>query len=567
MRAAGLVAALVAASAGAIAAAAARAPWLVAALLALTALIEVVLARASPEAARLLQIAGAGRPLRLSVRMLAVVLGTAVAAAVMVALEVGADAMRALIVRVRRLPLLTRGLDLSAVSPNSRAHLPALPPTVVMEPRGLDAVAPVVAAIGLAIACHRSNSAPPAAVGLAVASALTALPVGVLGLHLAALIRGRVRTRVTEASEAAIAALAPEVVLYFAATPAELYQVRMWLDPIKRLDRRALILLRSVTAFEALGDVGLPVACSPYNGTIASLRLADPVVALFVTHSGNNLSMLRRPGVRSVFVGHGDSDKPDSVNPFARVYDEVWVAGPLGRRRYAVSAVGVEDAAIVEIGRPQLPATLGGDGRPATTAGEPITIVYAPTWEGWGDDPHHSSLAHIGPALLERLSSYPGVRVRYRPHPLTGRRDPALRAAHLRIVTLVGRVPEDEPLTETFAQAAALVGDVSSVVGEFLPYDRPYAVVDTRGLGTAAFVDRFPSTAGGFVLPATLDGLDEVVAVARGDAADQTAVRRRALVTETMGDPATSQQRFAAAIERLLGRPAGRAGTPPPGDR
>jgi hypothetical protein len=31
--------------------------------------------------------------------------------------------------------------------------------------------------------------------------------------------------------------------------------------------------------------------------------------------------------MKHVFIGHGDSDKQASFNPFSRVYDEVWVAG------------------------------------------------------------------------------------------------------------------------------------------------------------------------------------------------------------------------------------------------
>src|SRR5206468_5383783 len=103
-----------------------------------------------------------------------------------------------------------------------------------------------------------------------------------------------------------------------------------------------------------------------------------------------------------------------------------WVAGPVGRRRYAEADIGVRPDVIVEVGRPQA----GG-----SPAGPPIpTVLYAPTWEGWGDDPHHSSLALAGPALIRALLAVPGLRVIYRPHPLTGRRDPALRAAHAEVV-------------------------------------------------------------------------------------------------------------------------------------
>jgi hypothetical protein len=343
---------------------------------------------------------------------------------------------------------------------------------------------------------------------------------------------------------AAIGHLAPEVLLYFAATPEELYQVRMWLQPLAELDVPTAIVVRSHRVFEALCDVTLPMICTPFNGTIASLPLPQRVAGLFVTHSGNNLSLIRRPEVRSVFIGHGDSDKPDSVNPFARVYDEVWVAGSLGRQRYARAGIGVADSAVVEVGRPQVALATSRETQPPT-------IVYAPTWEGWGDDAHHSSLAHVGPALVERLAGRRDIQVRYRPHPLTGRRSSDLRAAHLRILQLIGQVPPDEPLADTLGASSGLVGDVSSVINEYLAYDRPYAVVDTRDLGRAGFVERFPSTVGGFVLPADLDGVDEFVAAVLGGA-DAHRTARRELLATALGDPATAQRRFAAAVDRLL---------------
>jgi hypothetical protein len=544
-----LVGLLAASLAGAVAAAASRSGWGTVAALAASLIVEVVIASRSRFAARALSQAGAGLPTRSAIRMLAILLlaarclepsivvGTAVTAVVVIGVAIAAEALRLVIVRVRRLPLVTRNLDLGGFA------LPRPPVPIAMTPMGSDAAVAVIAGLGLTLAMNESTPAA-AATGLAVATLLAALPAALLAGQTITLMRAKLRTRLTEAATTAIEVLAPEVVLYFAATPEEIYQVRMWLAPLARLDRRVLIVLRSQAVLDALGETSLPVICTPFNGTIASLALPPRVVALFVTHSGNNLSLLRRPEIRSVFIGHGDSDKPDSVNPFARVYDEVWVAGPLGRRRYATAAVGVADSAIVEIGRPQIETT--GAGKP-----ERPTIVYAPTWEGWGDDPHHSSLAHIGPALVENLLARPDLRVRYRPHPLTGRRNPQLRAADRRIVELVGRVPADETITETFAGSSALIGDVSSVINEYLPYDRPYAVVDTRGLGSAAFIERFPSTLGGFVLTPELDGLEDLVIAALGGP-DGSRTARRELLADALGDPATSPQRFAAAISRLL---------------
>jgi hypothetical protein len=432
--------------------------------------------------------------------------------AFMVAATAVAEALRRLLARMRRTPLRSHGLDLVSFG------APAPAPRLLMRPRG----------------------GPLVDVVLAVPS------VAVLGWLLWRDLRSGLRLRAVDAISTAVERYEPEVILYFAGNSEELYQLRMWFAPVERLAVRALVVLRSDAVMDELRESPFPVVCSPYNGLIASLPLPKRVVTLFVTHSGNNLSMLRRPETVCVFVGHGESDKPDSSNPYARVYDEVWVAGPLGRRRYAEAGVGVRDEAICEVGRPQfVPPT-------APPTGPPV-IVYAPTWEGWGDDPHHSSLPHVGVALVDALLASPGVTVRYRPHPLTGRRDPEVRRAHEAIVKRVGRVPADESIERTMGGAAGMVLDVSSVIGEYLAYDHPYAVADTRGLGRRSFSRQFPSTSGAFLLGPDLSGLDGFVAAATGGR-DSTASRRRSLAADALGDPATSQERFAAAVSRLLDR-------------
>jgi CDP-Glycerol:Poly(glycerophosphate) glycerophosphotransferase len=528
-------------AAGAVVAAALGSVWWTAAALALSLVQEGQLLRSGgPLAAKLAHRTRSGAAL-VAVRMIAVLLlashdqshhvivAVAVVTVGLIALAVLQAQLAELVARASRWPLRTRGLDLGGADWG--------PPRRWSMGFGLvDALVPLIAVTG--------REYP--AISLPIAVAVAAWPVLGLGYYLGHARRTGIRDRMTEAAQIAVAALAPEVVLYFDASVEELYQLRMWLEPVARLNRPAAVVLRSAEVFVALGETPLPVISTPYNGTIASLPLPPRVVTLFVTHSGNNLAIVRRPETRTVFVGHGDSDKPDSMNPFARVYDEVWVAGPLGRRRYQQAAIGVSDDAIVEVGRPQLEEPVGAE--PPT----PATVVYAPTWEGWGDDPHHSSLAQVGPKLVAALAAHPELRVRYRPHPLTGQRSPALRAAHQQVIGLVGRVPDTEPLAETLAAATAVVTDVSSLISEFLPYDRTYALVDTRGLGAAAFVARFPSAAGGFLIDAGLDGLDAFLGAA-GGGTDPTAEARRALLVDSLGDPATAADRFAAAVDRLLG--------------
>ncbi|HVW81734.1 MAG TPA: CDP-glycerol glycerophosphotransferase family protein [Mycobacteriales bacterium] len=544
-----LVTLLFSATALALAAAAEGWQWVVVGSLLAAFAAELVAARFAPRALELMAESGLAMPIRLALALLAVVLlaattaatpltaGAAVAAALVVIAAAGLERLRMWVVRIRRVPLRARRLDLGEF------RLPPKAPRLAMAPMGLDAGFPLLAAIGLAVSAQAGGTLA-GAIGLALAALGALLSPAVLGVLVRRDLRSKLRERAVVATSAAVERLRPEVILYFAGSVEELYQLRMWFAPVAKLQRRTLVVVRSDLAMDLLDRVPFPVVSSPYNGMIDALPLPPRVVTLFPTHSGNNLSMVRRRETYCVFVGHGDSDKPDSSNPYARLYDEVWVAGPLGRRRYAEAAVGVRDEAIHEVGRPQFVPS-------QEPLPQPPVIVYAPTWEGWGGDDHHSSLAHAGLAVVDALRAVPGITLQYRPHPLTGVRDPGVRRVNEEIIERVGRVPEGERIEVTFGRAAGLITDVSSTVSEYLPFDRPYALIDTRPLGRRAYTKRFPSTAGAFLLGPDLAGLDGFLDAARG-AKDPTARARRALIADALGDPATSQERFAAAVERAL---------------
>ncbi|MDG4798733.1 CDP-glycerol glycerophosphotransferase family protein [Micromonospora sp. WMMD1082] len=360
----------------------------------------------------------------------------------------------------------------------------------------------------------------------------------------------------------------PEVALYFAGPAKDVYQANMWLAPIEALGRRAVVLMRSKEAFHELSDTRLPVICVPAAPEFMNLTKSSIRTTLYAANVGPNIHMLREPGMKHVFVGHGDSDKAASVNPYSKVYDEVWVAGPAGRERYARAGVGVLDADIVEIGRPQLAGvhTFGSE-----YVERPFTVLYAPTWEGWlDDDPYHTSLVLMGERIVTGLLAVrPAVRLIYKPHPLTGSRSKQAKAVHDRIVeriraaggdvdattldgpahrVVTGRVPA---LFDCFNQTDLLVSDVSSVVSDFVQSQRPYVVANPSGLPEDEFRRSFPTSRAAYLLATDCGELEKIVAVTRaGD--DPMTEARRDLKTYLLGPAeANPMDRFAEEIGRL----------------
>lgn len=529
-----------------------------------------------------------------------VVAATVVVAGVAALLEACAQA----IAYWRKSPLLSRGLPLPGLS------VPPAPVWLLRWGGDLMWPAQLVLAAGTALSLDGTLSLRTgrATAWLAIAGALV---LAALAARAALSARSSgIRTRVPAAVQQSVTAHAPDVVLYYGGGTAALYQVEMWLPTLEQSSHRPLVVLRDRAAWHRLRDTTLPVLCAPAATVLTSLDLGSVRAALFVANGASNIHLLRMAGMRTAFIGHGDSDKASSSNPFVKVYDEVWVAGPAGAARYAGEGTSIVSDRIRLVGRPQ---ALGSPG-PAAEPGSPLTVLYAPTWEGWGDEPHHSSLPHDGTAIIKILLALPRVRVVYRPHPLTGTRDSSVRKAHLEVLKLLraaGAPAERAPTASGSGQPAAsddvdtmtsaathargpaglrsggppaahgywaahpeathriatgdwpglqscldhadlLVADISGVLSDWLGRDRPLAVTNPAGLDAADFSDRYPSSSGGLVLGPLGAGLaDFVTDVARGH--DSTATARTQARAELIGAEDAGSVGFEMALDQITG--------------
>ncbi|GAA1935525.1 hypothetical protein GCM10009716_48170 [Streptomyces sodiiphilus] len=276
----------------------------------------------------------------------------------------------------------------------------------------------------------------------------------------------------------------PTVALYFSGDRNSAYQVNMWLETLEELDERAIVILRERYLLPQIATTTLPVVCVPSAVDLMNMDLSMIRVGLYPANVGKNIHLLRVPTMKHVFIGHGDSDKIASVNPYSKAYDEVWTAGRAGRDRWALAAVGVRDEDIVEVGRPQLAPIQAAKGVPA---GRIPTVLYAPTWEGWTDDPGNTSLVLAGENIVRRLlDSERPVRVLYKPHPFTGTRCSRAAAAHRRIVAMVERAAAERAADPRWnAEAERTAGDRARALDALHKIDSARAVEATGDeLGT-----------------------------------------------------------------------------------
>ncbi|BCM66889.1 conserved hypothetical protein [Streptomyces sp. EAS-AB2608] len=343
----------------------------------------------------------------------------------------------------RRMPVATRNIDLK-----SRIRIPDAPPRRLLHRSAEKMLHLDLFAVAGILVSAALDSAVAGFTGIGLTVGLGCLYVLVLMPY----VRGR---RVPPRAETVLAAVddwlaayKPETVLYFSGSKDSAYQVNMWLETMEQLDTRPLIILRERVILNNLAPTTVPVICVPGGVHLMNLDLSTVRVALYAANVGKNIHLLRVPTMKHVFIGHGDSDKLASVNPYSKVYDEVWTAGRAGRDRYAIADVGVRDDDIVEVGRPQLAPIQTWQGTPE---GRIPTVLYAPTWEGWDGNPGNTSIVLAGENIVTRLiAADPPVRVLYKPHPFTGTVSKDAKAAHQRITALVEKAAAERAADPRF---------------------------------------------------------------------------------------------------------------------
>ncbi len=359
----------------------------------------------------------------------------------------------------------------------------------------------------------------------------------------------------------------PEVICYFNGHRGSMYAVNVWLRTFEAASKRVALVFRHRDV-RSVGTEHLPGIVVTRDALCEKVVAPSTRIALYPTNGTLNIHMQRDPRLGHVFIGHGDSDKAGSASPATRSYDRIWVSGAAGRERYQTADLDIPDDQFDIVGRPPLSAAVRAaeEARLVPEEGEsplerlqaalaeadaegapPFTILYAPTWEGYFDKSDYSSVANIAVPLIESLlEKYPGVRIIYKPHPMGGRRLGRIRSASGAIRRMLAA---DEnafhpstgshsrvSLYQWFDLADLLITDISSVLSDFMVWDRPYVVTNPRQLPIGELHQKFPTTKAAYVI----DGVDPAVDVLLIDNAlthDPLADRRHDAREHFLGDP------------------------------
>ncbi|MDU0312705.1 CDP-glycerol glycerophosphotransferase family protein [Phycicoccus sp. M110.8] len=346
-----------------------------------------------------------------------------------------------------------------------------------------------------------------------------------------------------------------DVVLFFSAEPAQLYQATMWLGPLEELARhvRVAVLCRQAGhAIRLASMTGLPVRMSrraeECNGWLTRSGVA---LVVYVNQNTQNFQTLRLPRPAHAHLSHGESEKVSMVSNQLKAYDLVFTAGPAARHRILENLFDFDPAAFVDVGRPQVDVH---DAVRHLPSSDRVTVLYAPTWEGDSPAMAYGSVASQGEAIAAAVLQSSGHRLVYRPHPQTGRVSAAARRADRAIRTRIERAAAADPAAGHRVDTSSVWGwqldeadqcicDVSAVAFDWLATGKP--ILLTAAKGDARSVG--PTTAR---LPRlSVDETPRVLELLSSETDLQHRQALAALVEHHFGDttPGSSMRRFVQA--------------------
>ena len=384
------------------------------------------------------------------------------------------------------------------------ANLPGLVQPRPLPDLGLPVVLAGLAANGVGLLIAALDASAWWWFGAAVVAAVPAAVVVMFGRTK----RGQARS-ITERLPDAVAAFAPEFVVYTSRPDDASYQVAMWLPYLERAGRPFMIMTRSRVPAEALARItSVPVVEARAVRTVDSLALPSVRAAFYVNASSGNGAFVRNTGIQHVYLGHGDSDKPPSYNPTHAMYDQIFAAGPAAIRRTRPTAYTsrrrssgswvVRRSRMCDPPRPRSPPSTI---RPCSMR-RPGAAMSKRRCSTRCRRARRSS-----PRCIER-----GATVIFRPHPFsydypedaeTVRRIQQRLAADARgpvgPICTVPKRRRTRSILDVINASDAMVSDVSSVVSDYLFSGKPLAMVAVPA-EPDAFIAEYPIARASYVI-------------------------------------------------------------------
>lgn len=331
------------------------------------------------------------------------------------------------------------------------------------------------------------------------------------------------------------------------------FHVTMWAPHLDDAGISWYVICRERHHLAALRRAGIRSVLAPKPHHLP-LAVAPGVRAvLYANNANRNIEMIRHfPDLVHVQMLHGDSDKPPSYSPVTANFDQIFVAGQLGRDRYSMNGVTIPDDAFVQVGRPQVKDRPVGP-RPGWR--EKPVVAYMPTWIGGQADAMFSSLDRGADIIRAIRAESPAAEILFKPHPLSYKDPcwPKLEQEIGQAMAETGAVAINRTgdANQVYDRSDLLVTDISSTMSDFLYSDRPLAVIlPKRTMRNQA--KAFPTLGGCYQASGNLGDLADRLRDALGP--DSLAPARHAMRKYAFGaHDGPADARFIEAVRRLAG--------------
>ena len=355
-----------------------------------------------------------------------------------------------------------------------------------------------------------------------------------------------------------------QIVVYFADTKVNLYQVRQWYAPLAELSKTWPVAIISRSPGAALHLIDEAPVPTLYLRKVADLESfvneQDIKIVFYVNQNARNFQMFRYGRMWHVFINHGESDKMYMTTNQFKAYDYSLVAGDaaVDRLRRKLWDFDVDNRTI-KIGRPQADHFAGDL---PYTPDDRTVVLYAPTWEGDRLAAAYGSVQSHGVTLVEKLLASDEYRVIYRPHPRSGVLDPDFKRANERIIAAISAANARNPKAQhvydngpslgwQLAAADVAITDVSAMVYDRLATGKPLIIA--RPTSPTAEIDEQGYLGAAEWLRADQAG-DIIRIIERVRTSEEAQQRLEYWVERHFGDttPGVTTARFHAAVERLI---------------
>lgn len=264
------------------------------------------------------------------------------------------------------------------------------------------------------------------------------------------------------------------LVIYFASTPKEIYQLNMWEELLISLSDNYIIevIFRNPISYYSYNGFITKKLCFKTRTLYQYVSQRNIVACLYVNNTMLNYHMLKFHHFKQIHIGHGESDKDSSKTFHFNAYSDIFSSGEIAKCR--LLSIGISSNIHI-IGKP---TSLKTNKEPLNIFNnQKTTILYAPTWEGGSTENQFSSIENIGYDIIKHYSEN-DCNFIFKPHPLIGKKS---RKAKLALKKCIEKVKKSHNsilfegnINQAMLASDILITDISSITIDYLKLNKPY---------------------------------------------------------------------------------------------